>query len=130
MITTPAQENLEMPTLFSVYGPIESYLDALQTARGGRADGDRAASLPEAIDFFLLDRWIAQYATRPRVLDLASEETMGASTLFFLGNPQVREVQVLPPAEPAAGMRIGGRCWRLRSRTGKFRRNRNTPFCP
>ena len=98
-----AHENFATPTLFSVHEPIESYLDAVQTARGGRADGDRAALPLGAIDFFLLHQWIAQYALRPRVLDLAAEVTLGASTLFFLGNPQVREVQVLPPAERAAG---------------------------
>jgi hypothetical protein len=65
-------------------------------------DGVAASSL-EAIDFFLLHQWIAQYATRPSVIDLAAERTLGASTLFFLGNPQVREVQVLPPAERGAG---------------------------
>ena len=69
----------------------------------GRSSGDRAALSLGAIDFFLLHQWIAQYAMRPRVIDLASEATRGASTLFFLGNPQVREVQMLPPAERAAG---------------------------
>ncbi len=96
------QENFATPTLFSVYEPIESYLDALQAARGGPS-GDRAASSLGAIDFFLLHQWIAQYAMRPRVIDLASEATLGASTLFFLGNPQVREVLLLPPAQRAAG---------------------------
>jgi len=98
-----AQEEFATPTLFSVYEPIESYLDAVQTACGGPSDGDRGASALGAIDFFLLHRWIAQYVLRPRVIDLASEATLGASTLFFRGNPQVREVQVLPPAERAAG---------------------------
>jgi hypothetical protein len=97
------QGNLGTPTLFSVYEPIESYLDALQTALGGRADCPPAAPSFEAIDFYLLHQWIAQYATRPRVLDLAAEQTLGASTLFFLANARVREVQVLPPAERADG---------------------------
>lgn len=92
-----------MPTLFSVYEPIESYLEATQTARGGLADDDRGALSPGAIDFFLLHQWIAQWTVRPRVIDLAAEATRGASTLFFLGNPQVREVQVLPSVERAAG---------------------------
>ncbi len=103
MIAPPVRERFSMPTLFSVYEPIESYLEAVETARGGQADGDRAALSPGALDFFLLERWIAQYALRPRVIDLASQETLGASTLFFLGNPQVREVQVLPPVESTGG---------------------------
>ena len=103
MIASSVRENSAIPTLFGVYDPIESYLDAVHTARGGQAEGDRAALTLGAIDFFLLHQWIAQYAMRPCVIDLASEATLGASTLFFLGNPQIREVQVLPPPERAAG---------------------------
>ena len=98
MIAPFARENSGPPTLFSVYEPIESYLDAVGAARGGPAD-----SMPlGAIDFFLLHQWIAQSPLRPRVIDLAAEATLGASTLFFLANSQVREVQVLPPVESAA----------------------------
>ncbi len=99
-----AQEIYATPTLFSVYEPIESYLDAMRAARGDQAEGDRVARLLGAIDFFLLHQWIAQYAMQPRVIDLAAEATVGASTLFFLGNTEVREVQVLPPAERAGGV--------------------------
>jgi hypothetical protein len=93
------QDESETPTLSSVYGPIESYLNALRTAEADTPAGELGATSIEALDFFLLHQWIAQYSMRPTVIDLAAEATLGASTLFFLGNPLIREVYTLPSGE-------------------------------
>lgn len=74
------------PTLQSCFHPVEEYLKL-----AGRTPSVRL----QAVDAFLLERIAALSPAAPSVLDLAADATAGASLVFWLASPSVKQVLTL-----------------------------------
>jgi len=79
------------PTMFSIYEPIEHYVNSHLSALDDPAS---PRVCPSELDLFLLHKLLAYYPVRPRVLDMAADATSGVSSLFFAAEPQVRDVRI------------------------------------
>lgn len=78
-------------TLFSSYQPIEQYLKLIHTTH--HHDVTAVTSI-KALDAFLMKQLAAYYPVEPTIIDLAAEVTLGASTIFWLAHPGIRQVIV------------------------------------
>ena len=92
MRITSIPRTIAHPTVFSIYEPIEHYMDS-HIPTLGNSESPRVC--PGALDFFLLHKLLTHYPLRPRVVDMAADATCGASTLFFATEPYVRDICVL-----------------------------------
>ncbi len=91
MRPTEFARTIAHPTVFSIYEPIEHYVNSHLSALDGSAS---PRVCPSALDLFLLHKLLAYYPVRPRVLDMAADATSGVSSLFFAAEPQIRDVRI------------------------------------
>jgi hypothetical protein len=80
-----------LPSLLSVYGPIEQY--NLELGRRSPFCGNAAALGP--LDAYLVHLLMTAHSGEPAILDLAAEETAGASTLLSLLHPRQPHVRAV-----------------------------------
>jgi hypothetical protein len=88
-----------LPSVLSVFGPIEQY----QAEQDKRAPFRGAAAIIEPLDAYLAHLLVNVYPGEPVLLDLAAEATAGASTLLGLLHP--RQPRVYAVAGPLPGDR-------------------------
>jgi len=81
-----------LPSVLSVFGPIEQYQGELQ--KRGPFHGNAVAAL-EPLDAYLAHLLITVHPGEPAILDLAAEATTGASTLLSLLHPRQPHVHAL-----------------------------------
>ncbi|MGB2607449.1 MAG: hypothetical protein WBC80_00645, partial [Isosphaeraceae bacterium] len=80
-----------LPSILTVYGPIEEFWESSRPA-GGLGSEPSEAICP--LDAFLIHRLLELVPGRPLLIDAALARTGGASSLIGLAHPQVRRVWV------------------------------------
>ena len=81
-----------LPSVLSVFGPIEQYQGELQ--KRGPFHGNAVAAL-EPLDAYLAHLLITVHSGEPVILDLAAEATAAASTLLSLLHPRQPQVRAI-----------------------------------
>jgi hypothetical protein len=94
----------QLPSVLSVFGPIEQYQGELQ--KRGPLPGNAVAAL-EPLDAYLAHLLLTVHPGEPAILDLAAEATTGASTLLGLLHPRQPHVRAI--GGPLPGDRRGYR---------------------
>jgi len=88
-MTGIGSKSLVSPTLTTCYRPVIDYRKLIS---GVPECCDAPAVSLNALDAWLLHHIAAFYPTRPTVIDLAAEATLGASTAFWGAQPEIRKV--------------------------------------
>jgi SAM-dependent methyltransferase len=78
-----------LPSISTVYGPIEDYWESVRPAGG---PGPEPSELLDPLDAFLVHRFLELVPGRPLLIDAAMAQTCGASSLIGLALPRVRAV--------------------------------------
>ena len=89
-----------LPSVLSVFGPIEQYQGELQ--KRGPFHGNAGAAL-EPLDAYLAHLLITVHPGETTILDLAAEATAGASTLLGLSHPRQPHVRAIGGPLPGDG---------------------------
>lgn len=110
----------QVPTILSVYGPIEEYWTSSRLARSIGLDPEQVL---DPFDALLVHLVLERTPGSPVLVDLAIEPTGGASSLIGLTHPHARRVVAVSTGETEKADRI-------LSDLGEFNRGRDAGLVP
>jgi hypothetical protein len=105
-----------LPSVLSVFGPIEQYQSELQ--KRGPFPGSAVTAL-EPLDAYLAHLLLTVHPGEPAILDLAAEGTTGASTLLGLLHPRQPHVRAIGGPLPGDRRAYRGAVEEFLQRRGK-----------